>query len=70
MGRPFENQRRDDSISELAGLRSPRESTGFTVPISAEGASEVFDLRPRSRRRAAARVHKRGPARFRFVSDD
>ena len=35
-----------------------------------EEVPDVFDLRPLSRRRAVARVKRRGPARFYFVADD
>ncbi len=69
MATPDENQHREDSIGEPSGLRSSHESTESSAPASAEEASEVFELRPLSQRRATARVQKRGPARFRFVTD-
>ncbi len=69
MERVHQDQRHEESVREPSGLRSPQQSPGSTVPASAEDASEVFELQPLSKRQATARVQKRGPARFRFVTD-
>ncbi|MCP4006347.1 MAG: hypothetical protein GY725_19380 [bacterium] len=69
MERVYEDQHPEDSIRKPSGLRSSGESAEAAAPASAEDASEVFELRPLSQRQAMARVQKRGPARFRFVTD-
>ncbi len=69
MERIHENQRHQSSIREPSSMRSSRETAETTAPAAAEGSTEVFELRPLSRRQATARVQKRGPARFRFVTD-
>ena len=68
MERLYENQRRKESIRKPSGLRSFQAGVETSAPATAE-TSEVFELRALSHRRATARVQKRGPARFRFVTD-
>jgi hypothetical protein len=69
MERIYENRRREESIRKPSGLRSSRIGAKATASQSAEEASEVFALRPTSHRLATARVQRRGPAQFRFVTD-
>ncbi len=42
----------------------------MTHELGEEVIPETFDLRPLSRRRRLAKVIRRGPASFRFISDE
>ena len=75
MGRIHESRSVHDPIRGApTGVELPRKAPGTQMPRAPEELAEEFprvlDLGPLSRRRALARVCKRGPAEFRFVADE
>jgi len=60
----------DEPTGNLPRFGDAGEVPDLPVPATATEPPEIFALRPLSRRRAVARVRRRGPAQFLFVTDE